>query len=93
MLRERKGVVLKWVPVTDDGVLDLEAFQAALGPRTKVVAVLVAPYTAAAIRGPAVWPARAAPTHTATTAPRCSGVAAPATMSCSMGMNTPSPRP
>ena len=29
-LRERKGVVLKWVPVTDDGVLDLEAFQAAL---------------------------------------------------------------
>ncbi|MBL8553019.1 MAG: cysteine desulfurase [Phenylobacterium sp.] len=38
-LRERKGVVLKWVPVTDDGRLDLEAFQALLGPRTKVVAL------------------------------------------------------
>lgn len=38
-LRERKGVVLKWVPVTDDGRLDLEAFQNLLGPRTKVVAL------------------------------------------------------
>jgi len=38
-LRERKGVVLKFVPVTDDGRLDLEAFQNLLGPRTKVVAL------------------------------------------------------
>ena len=38
-LRERKGVVLKWVPVTDDGQLDLEAYQRLLGPRTKVVAL------------------------------------------------------
>ena len=38
-LREKQGVVLKWVPVTDDGELDLEAFQALLGPKTKVVAI------------------------------------------------------
>jgi len=38
-LRERKGVVLKFVPVTDDGRLDLEAFQSLLGPKTKVVAL------------------------------------------------------
>jgi cysteine desulfurase/selenocysteine lyase len=38
-LRERKGVVLKFVPVTDEGVLDLEAFQNLLGPKTRVVAV------------------------------------------------------
>ena len=38
-LRERKGVVLKWVPVTDDGRLDLEAYQALLGPKTRMVAL------------------------------------------------------
>ena len=38
-LRERKGVVLKWAPVLDDGALDIEAFQSLLGPRTKVVAL------------------------------------------------------
>ncbi|HEX7943049.1 MAG TPA: cysteine desulfurase, partial [Phenylobacterium sp.] len=38
-LRERLGVVLKWVPVTDDGRLDLEAFQNLLGPRTRMVAL------------------------------------------------------
>jgi cysteine desulfurase/selenocysteine lyase len=38
-LRERKGVVLKWVPITDDGALDLEAYQNLLGPKTKVVAL------------------------------------------------------
>jgi cysteine desulfurase / selenocysteine lyase len=38
-LRERQGVVLKFCPITDDGVLDLEAFQRLLGPRTKVVAL------------------------------------------------------
>jgi cysteine desulfurase/selenocysteine lyase len=38
-LRERKGVVLKWVRVTDDGQLDLDHFQSLLGPKTKVVAL------------------------------------------------------
>ena len=38
-LRERKGVVLKFIPVTDDGRLDMEAFHALLGPRTRMVAV------------------------------------------------------
>jgi len=38
-LRERKGVVLKFVPINDAGVLDLEAYQRLLGPRTRVVAV------------------------------------------------------
>jgi cysteine desulfurase/selenocysteine lyase len=38
-LRERKGVVLKFVPVTDDGRLDLEAYRALLGPRTRMVAL------------------------------------------------------
>ena len=37
-LRERQGVVLKFVPVLDDGLLDLEAYRALLGPKTKVVA-------------------------------------------------------
>lgn len=38
-LRERKGVVLKFVPVTDDGALDLEAYQRLLGPKTRIVAL------------------------------------------------------
>ena len=38
-LRERKGVTLKFIPLTDDGRLDLEAYRALLGPRTRVVAV------------------------------------------------------
>jgi cysteine desulfurase/selenocysteine lyase len=38
-LRERKGVVLKFIPLTEDGRLDLDAFSRLLGPRTKVVAV------------------------------------------------------
>lgn len=36
-LRERLGVVLKFVPVTDDGRLDIEAFQGLLNERTRVV--------------------------------------------------------
>jgi cysteine desulfurase/selenocysteine lyase len=39
LLRERKGVVLKFVPVTDDGRLDLDAFHALLGPKTRMVAL------------------------------------------------------
>jgi cysteine desulfurase/selenocysteine lyase len=39
LLRERKGVVLKFVPVLDDGSLDLEAYRALLGPKTRLVSV------------------------------------------------------
>ena len=38
-LRERFGVVLKFVPVTDAGELDLDAYRDLLGPRTRVVAL------------------------------------------------------
>lgn len=37
--RERKGAVIKWVDVRDDGSLDLDAFEAALSDRTRIVAV------------------------------------------------------
>jgi cysteine desulfurase/selenocysteine lyase len=37
--RERKGAVLKWVDVADDGSLSLEAFERALSKRTKIVAI------------------------------------------------------
>ncbi len=37
--RERKGAVLKWIDVRDDGSLDMDAFEAAIGPKTKMVAV------------------------------------------------------
>ncbi|MBN9361683.1 MULTISPECIES: cysteine desulfurase [unclassified Devosia] len=37
--RERKGAVLKWVDVRDDGGFDLDAFEAALSPKTKMVAI------------------------------------------------------
>ncbi len=38
-LRERKGVVLKFVPVLDDGRLDMEAYRGLLSERTKMVAL------------------------------------------------------
>jgi cysteine desulfurase/selenocysteine lyase len=38
-LRERKGVVLKFVPITDDGQLDMDAYRALLGPKTRMVAI------------------------------------------------------
>ena len=38
-LRERKGIVLKFIPVTDDGALDMQAFRSLLGPKTKIVAL------------------------------------------------------
>ncbi|WP_249690401.1 cysteine desulfurase [Stappia sp. WLB 29] len=38
-LRERQGAVLKWVYVREDGTFDIEAFEAALSPRTKLVAI------------------------------------------------------
>ena len=37
--RERKGAVLKWVDVADDGSFSLEAFARALTKRTKIVAI------------------------------------------------------
>lgn len=37
--RERKGAVLKWVDVKDDGNFDLDAFEKALGPKTRMVAI------------------------------------------------------
>ncbi len=38
-LRERQGVVLKWVDVAPDGSLDAEAVIDAIGPRTKLIAI------------------------------------------------------
>ena len=37
MLRERRGVTLRFVPVSDDGALDMDAFHAMLGPNTQLV--------------------------------------------------------
>jgi cysteine desulfurase/selenocysteine lyase len=39
LLRERNGVVLKFIPVTDAGELDLAAYRDLLGPKTRMVAV------------------------------------------------------
>jgi cysteine desulfurase / selenocysteine lyase len=38
-LRERKGAVIKWAPVADDGTFILEEFETLLSPRTKMVAI------------------------------------------------------
>jgi cysteine desulfurase/selenocysteine lyase len=38
-LRERQGAVLKWVDVNDDGSLDADSVDQAIGPRTKLVAI------------------------------------------------------
>ena len=38
-LRERKGAVLKWVPVADDGSFLIEEFEKLLTERTKIVAI------------------------------------------------------
>jgi cysteine desulfurase/selenocysteine lyase len=37
--RERKGAVLKWAPVDEDGNFDLDAFEKLLTKRTKIVAI------------------------------------------------------
>ncbi len=39
LLRERKGAVLRWAPIKDDGSLDMEAFKGLLNERTKLVAI------------------------------------------------------
>jgi cysteine desulfurase/selenocysteine lyase len=38
-LKERQGAVLKWAPISDDGELLLDKFEALLTPRTKMVAI------------------------------------------------------
>ncbi len=38
-LRERKGAVIKWVPVDDEGNFLLEEYEKLLTPRTKIVAI------------------------------------------------------
>jgi cysteine desulfurase/selenocysteine lyase len=38
-LRERHGAVLRWVGLTEDGALDMAAMAAAIGPKTKMVAI------------------------------------------------------
>ncbi len=37
-LRERQGAALRWIDVDDDGVLDLDALDKAIGPRTRMIA-------------------------------------------------------
>ncbi len=39
LLRERKGAVLKWLDVSDDGEFDLDAYRALFTPKTKLVAL------------------------------------------------------
>jgi cysteine desulfurase/selenocysteine lyase len=38
-LRERQGAILRWVDVRDDGMLDVETVDAAIGSKTKLVAL------------------------------------------------------
>jgi cysteine desulfurase/selenocysteine lyase len=38
-LRERQGAVLRWIDVDDEGELDLDALEKAIGPRTRLLAV------------------------------------------------------
>ncbi|PHR90835.1 MAG: cysteine desulfurase [Robiginitomaculum sp.] len=39
-LRERLGAVIKWIPVLEDGTLDLDAYKALFTKRTKLVSVV-----------------------------------------------------
>lgn len=39
LLRDEKGVVLKFIDVTEDGLLDMDAYRAALTEKTKLVAM------------------------------------------------------
>lgn len=40
MLRDEKGLVIKVVPISDEGEVDLEAYAALLTPRTKIVGLI-----------------------------------------------------
>jgi len=37
--RERKGAVIRWAPISDEGELQLDAFEALLSERTRIVAI------------------------------------------------------
>lgn len=39
LLRERKGAVIKWLDISDDGEIDLDAYRALFTDKTKLVAV------------------------------------------------------
>ncbi|MCB1475419.1 MAG: cysteine desulfurase [Rhodobiaceae bacterium] len=39
MLRQRKGVALRWAPIDDEGVFLVDEFVKLLGPKTKIVAL------------------------------------------------------
>ena len=39
-LRERYGAVIRFIPVTEQGELDLAAYKAMLGPKTKIVSIV-----------------------------------------------------
>ena len=39
MLRERKGIVLKVIPMTEEGEIDLEAYKNLFSPRTRLVSI------------------------------------------------------
>ena len=39
MLRERKGIVLKVIPMTDEGEIDLETYKSLFSPRTRLVCI------------------------------------------------------
>ncbi len=39
LLRERKGAVLKWLDISDDGAIDLDAYRSLFTRRTKLVAL------------------------------------------------------
>lgn len=40
MIAQKTGAVIRVIPVTDEGLLDLEAFKALLGPKTRIVALI-----------------------------------------------------
>ncbi|MDA1044945.1 MAG: cysteine desulfurase [Verrucomicrobia bacterium] len=40
MVRERTGCIIKVIPITDAGEIDMDAYRAMLGPRTKLVSVV-----------------------------------------------------
>ncbi len=39
LLRDQIGIVIKVAPITDDGALDYQAYEALLGPKTRLVAI------------------------------------------------------
>jgi cysteine desulfurase/selenocysteine lyase len=58
LLRERGGAVLKWIPVLDDGSLDMAAYADLLSPKIRMVAVT---HMSNRWRRSPGWPMRPAP--------------------------------